>query len=199
MKCGYCGESMIAESGTSQNGDKKFYYKCYGRKHGHGCHKSVIRKEVLEDMVLEMTMQQLKKPHIMNFIVQKLMEEQERASQGSTVLKLLLKEKRQTDNALENIMRAIEQGIMNNTTNKRMKELESKQEELERQILIERSKMSIKKTEREIREFYQEALKLEPQLLIDLIVKEIIVFDDHIDIIYNSPICKIYSRCIKRF
>lgn len=190
MKCGYCGESMIAESGISQNGDKKFYYKCYGRKHGHGCHKSVIRKEVLEDMVLEMTMQQLKKPHIMNFIVQKLMEEQERASQGSTVLKLLLKEKRQTDSALENIMRAIEQGIMNNTTNRRMKELESKQEELERQILIERSKMSTKKTEREIRKFYQEALKLEPQLLIDIIVKEIIVFDDHIDIIYNSPIMK---------
>lgn len=37
LKCGYCGQSVNAECGTSQNGEKKYYYKCLGRKHNSGC------------------------------------------------------------------------------------------------------------------------------------------------------------------
>ena len=188
MKCGYCGESMIAESGTSQNGEKKYYYKCYGRKHGNGCTKSVIRKEVIEDIVLETVVRELNKPQTMNDIVRGLLAEQERQTKESITLNLLLREKRQTDNALENVMKAIEQGIISNTTNKRLHELESKQEELERQILIEKSKQSVKISEREIRTFYENALRLEPQLLIDALIKEILLYDDRIEIYFNSPI-----------
>ena len=32
IKCGYCGESVIGENGTSKNGERKFYYKCRGKK-----------------------------------------------------------------------------------------------------------------------------------------------------------------------
>ena len=188
MKCGYCGESMIAESGTSQNGEKKYYYKCYGRKHGNGCTKSVIRKEVIEDIVLDTVVRELNKPQTMNDIVRGLLAEQERQTKESITLNLLLREKRQTDNALENVMKAIEQGIISNTTNKRLHELESKQEELERQILIEKSKQSVKISEREIRTIYENALRLEPQLLIDTLIKEILLYDDRIEIYFNSPI-----------
>ena len=31
IKCGYCGRSVNAECGTSQNGEKKYYYKCLGK------------------------------------------------------------------------------------------------------------------------------------------------------------------------
>ena len=53
---------------------------------------------------------------------------------------------------------------------------------------IERSKVSVKKTEREMREYYQSALRLEPQLLIDFLIKEILLFDDRVEIYFNSPI-----------
>ena len=37
LKCGYCGQPISAESGTSKNGQVKRYYKCFGRKNHNGC------------------------------------------------------------------------------------------------------------------------------------------------------------------
>ena len=39
-----------------------------------------------------------------------------------------------------------------------------------------------------IKEFYTQALELEPQMLINYLIKEIVLFDDKIEIHYNSPI-----------
>ncbi len=83
-------------------------------------------------------------------------------------------------------MSAIEQGLYTATANKRMRELEERQAELERLIIIERSKMQIKATASEIRSFYTSALFLEPLMLINYLVKEIVLFDDEIHIYYNS-------------
>lgn len=50
IKCGYCGKSVASDAGTSKNGTIKRYYKCMGRKNGSHCHKSPIRKELLEKL-----------------------------------------------------------------------------------------------------------------------------------------------------
>lgn len=39
-----------------------------------------------------------------------------------------------------------------------------------------------------MREFYRQALELEPQMLINYLIKEIILYDDKIEIYFNSPI-----------
>ena len=187
LKCGYCGQSVNAECGTSQNGEKKYYYKCLGKKH-HRCNKSVIRKDILEKLVLDKIVSELNRPQIMNAIVANLMQIQELQAKEASALNMILKEKRQTDTALNNLMAAIEQGIISNTTNKRLHELESKQEELERQILIEKSKLALQLSEDTVRKFYTDALKAEPKLLIDCLIKEIILYDDKIEIYFNSPI-----------
>ena len=187
LKCGYCGQSVNAECGTSQNGEKKYYYKCLGRKH-NSCKKSVIRKDILEKLVLDKIVSELTRPQIMNAIVANLMQIQELQAKEASALNMILKEKRQTDTALNNLMAAIEQGIISNTTNKRLHELESKQEELERQILIEKSKLALQLSEDTVRKFYTDALKAEPKLLIDCLIKEIILYDDKIEIYFNSPI-----------
>ena len=100
----------------------------------------------------------------------------------------MLKEQKQTENALNNIVSAIERGIVSNATNKRLNELETRLEELERQIIVERSKESVKLTEKEIKDFYEKALKLEPLMLINYLIKEIVVYEDKIHIIYKSPL-----------
>ena len=187
IKCGYCGQSVNAECGTSQNGEKKYYYKCLGRKHNR-CKKSVIRKDILEKLVLDKIVSELNRPQIMNAIVANLMQIQELQAKEASALNMILKEKRQTDTALNNLMAAIEQGIISNTTNKRLHELESKQEELERQILIEKSKLAVQLPESTVHKFYTDALKAEPKLLIDCLIKEIILYDDKIEIYFNSPI-----------
>ena len=187
LKCGYCGQSVNAECGTSQNGEKKYYYKCLGKKH-HRCNKSVLRKDILEKLVLDKIVSELNRPQIMNAIVANLMQMQEQQAKEASALNMILKEKRQTDTALNNLMSAIEQGIISNTTNKRLHELESKQEELERQMLIEKNKLALQLSEDTVRKFYTDALKAEPKLLIDCLIKEIILYDDKIEIYFNSPI-----------
>ena len=187
--CGNCGHNFNGESGTSKSGRKVYYYKCCGRKkHLADCNKSMVRKEVIEELVINTTIEKLSEPQIMDYIVRELLQIQERQLKENTVLKVLEKQKRQVDTALNNLVCAVERGIISNTTNKRLHDLESQQAELEKQILIERSKQAVQLKESDIREFYQQALKLEPQLLINYIIKQVLLFDNKVQIQFNSPI-----------
>lgn len=188
LKCGYCGSTITAECGTAKNGETKRYYKCLGRKHNNGCNKQAIRKDVLENIVLDNVISELSKPQVMNTIIKGLMQEQQRQAQCNTALNLLLKEKRSAENSIDNIMSAIENGGTSNTAMKRLRELENRVETLDKQITIERSKVAVMLTEADIREFYTKALQLEPKMLVNYLVKDIVLFDDKIEIHYNSPI-----------
>ena len=189
LKCGYCGHPISAESGTSSNGEVIHYYKCHGRKkYRNGCEKTALRKEFLENFVLENILRELSKPDTMNKVVDGLMQIQEMQNKESPILKTLLSEKRQTETALNNLMSAIEQGIISATTNKRLHELENKLTELERNILIEQSKTKITLSEDKIRKYYEQALLKEPQMLINLLIKQIVLYNDKMIVYYNSPI-----------
>ena len=93
LKCGYCGQTVIGEMGTAHNGEIKYYYKCRGRKAKlNDCKKSAIRKDILENLMLDTIIAELNKPQIMESIVRGIMQEQERQAQCNTVLNLLNKE-----------------------------------------------------------------------------------------------------------
>ena len=189
--CGYCGQSVIAENGTARNGERRYYYKCRGRKaRVNDCKKAAVPKEELERLVLDAVIGQLKEPVLMDKLVNAILAEQEKRNKENSALLVMQREQRQNEIALDNIMKGIERGIMNNTTNKRMKELEARQEELERLILIEKGKQVRQFTEQEVREYYEQALRMEPQMLINFLIEKIVLFDDKIEIYYTSPITK---------
>ena len=154
------------------------------------CKKKAIPKEELERLVLDTIITQLKEPELMDKLISAILEEQERRNRKNSAFPVMQREQRQNEIALDNIMKAIERGIMNNTTNKRMKELEMRQEELERLVLIEQSKQTVLLTQKEVRAYFTEALRLEPQMLVNYLIDKIVLFDDHIDIYFNSPITK---------
>ena len=79
-------------------------------------------------------MQELSKPTILVKIVFGLMQIQNSQTQVNAILNMLIKEKQHTETAIENMITAIESGFITNSTTKRLKELESRQEELERQM-----------------------------------------------------------------
>ncbi|MDY4592419.1 MAG: hypothetical protein SO434_03345 [Eubacteriales bacterium] len=99
----------------------------------------------------------------------------------------LIKEKRQTENAISNIMDVIEQGGQSLTIVKRMRELESKLTNIEKRIAIEKSQTVLRLTKEQIIEYYKSALEKEPLLLINHFIKEIQLYDDKMIIIYNTP------------
>ena len=189
--CGYCGKPISAETGTARNGEVRRYYKCIGRKkYNNGCPKTQVRKEDLEECVVNAIIQEMSKPEIMDAIVAKLMQLQNADESANSSLTMLLNEKQGVERSLANLVSAIENGIVSNTTNKRLHDLEKQQEELERQILVERSKQSVKVPESEIRRFYAQALKAESRALINLLIKEIVLYNDKIEIHYNNPTTK---------
>lgn len=193
--CGYCGRSIIGESGTASNRERKYYYKCQGRKSKlTNCTKATVRKEVLEKVVIDVITEELRKPQTVDFIVGGLMEEQKRQSQANTALNILTREKRRTENSIANIMSAVESGGSTQTAMKRIRELEKKQSEIEQQILIEKSKTSVEISQDEMRAFYIKALDYEPKMLIQYLVKQIILFDDKIQIQFTSPISQSPDR-----
>ena len=187
IRCGYCGQPISAETGTSETGVVRRYYKCYSRKSRKGCKKSMVRKEHLENLVLDTVINELSKPKTLEFIVKELLAEQERFIKEHSMLNMLLRELRQVETSLENIVAAIERGVVTNTTTKRLKELEERQEDLNRQILIERTRNAFRVSETDIRAYYKSALTLEAQMLIDYLIREIVLFDDKMEIYFNKP------------
>ena len=189
LKCGYCGHPISAETGTARNGEVKRYYKCIGRKaHHNGCEQAIHAKEALEEAILSAIIRELSKPQTVNGIVSTLLKLQDRYCEESPKLAIIKREKAKIDKALENLMTAIEQGIISKSTNKRLHELEEQQEALEREMLIEKNKTAIKVPENLIRDYYEEALRLEATMIVNMLVKEIVLYNDRIEIYINSPI-----------
>ncbi len=187
VKCGYCGRPISAETGTARNGEVKRYYKSIGRKKdNNGCIKTQIPKDFLEEFVSNVIIEKLIDTQNIDTIIAEIMRRQNLNENGN--LKMLSNEKSRIDRALDNLVTAIENGITSNTTNKRLHDLEKQQEELERQILIERSKTAVKLNERDIRQYYEQALRLEMPMLINFLVKEIVLYNDKIEIYFNTPI-----------
>ena len=188
LTCGYCGMPISAECGTTGSGKKYRYYKCLGRKRNNGCEKSNIPKELLENFILKNITKILQKPQIMNTVINNLLKVQKEKSNGTALLNTLLKEKKQSELSLDNLVKAIEQGIFTATTNKRIKELESTIEQLGKQILIEQNKTRMELSRGDIEKFYKEALLYDSFNLINYVIKNIKVYEDKIEITFNSPI-----------
>ena len=189
LKCGYCGQPISAESGTSHNKEKKYYYKCHGRKkYKNGCTKTTLKKELLEEFVIEFILEELKRPENIENAVKTIMALQERYLNDNPSMNIFKKEKSQVETALNNLMRAIEAGIITATTQRRLQELEEQKTELERKILIEESKQAVLLDKEQIERFYIKTLVLNPERIISTLIKEIVLYNDKIEVYLNSPL-----------
>ena len=92
-------------------------------------------KRYIDELVKE-----LRKPQNMNSLVDILTNMQNKIDDTNTNLQMLIKEQKQVQNSLNNLVSAIEQGIVSKTTGTRLKELENQLETLEENIAIERNK-----------------------------------------------------------
>lgn len=148
----------------------------------------MVRKDILEDFVIDKIVDGLSNNETMNYIVQNLLRIQEEQSKENSTLQYLKRELKQTEQSISNIMKAIEQGGTTPTVMNRLRELEEQKENYDKNILLEKSKITIKLTEKEIRGYFRQALKLEPQMLINYLVREITLYDDKMKIQYNNPL-----------
>ena len=120
-------------------------------------------------------------------IVSMLMEQQDRENVN---LPLYEQQLRETNNSIENLLNAIQQGILTKSTKNRLEELEAVREELETKIACE--KLAKPKISAEHMAFWLHRFrkldttqKEHRKMLIDTFVNAIYLYDDRMLITYN--------------
>ena len=130
---------MFGESGTSRTGEVHRYYKCATAKKKKGwkkgCKKKTVRKQWLEDLVVNQTMKLVRDDAAMESIIAKVMELQDREN---TNLPLYEKQLRDAESGIQNMLNAIQAGILTSSTKERLEQLEETKRELEARIAEEK-------------------------------------------------------------
>ena len=114
---------------------------------------------------------------------------QDEISKEQSILNLLISERAKIQKSLDNVMIAIEEGIITSTTKARMTELENSLAEINMKIAAEESKLDRTLKKEDVEKFIIEALASEPKAMIELLIDKIILYEDRIEIfIYGNNI-----------
>ena len=186
--CGHCGTAMHGESGKARNGSIHRYYKCHAaKKKLNGCKKKAVKKDWIENLVVNETMAMLMDDNMIDTIVTMFMRMQD---EQPSDLPIYEKQLRETETAIDNIVNAIMGGLASKALQAKLTELEATQQEL--QALIAQEKLEKPKvTARQMTFFLHRFRKLDMaqekhrQALIDTFVNAVFVHDDKILIGYN--------------
>ncbi|MCI9367406.1 MAG: recombinase family protein [Oscillospiraceae bacterium] len=185
--CGECGKIMFGESGTGTGGKVYRYYKCASAKKKTGCHKKAVKKEWIETLVVEQTMALVMNGPLMEQITDRLLAMQ---GQESFDLRLLKKQLKEAEKGIENMLNAIQMGIITPSTKQRLAELEEQKTRLEQQMILEQIKNPALSRE-QITFFLDQYKKTDTtdeaqrQRLIDCFVNAVFVYDDKIVLTFN--------------
>jgi len=72
--CGHCGARMIGVSSTGKMGTKYHYYACGEQYRHHVCKKRTERKDFIEQLVVELTLEYILEPQRMDYIADRVMQ-----------------------------------------------------------------------------------------------------------------------------
>lgn len=188
--CGTCKAMMVGESGTSGTQGRKYhYYRCVNSKKRKICtakHKSV-RKEPLEQAVVNSVMRNIMDDAFVEYFVDQALALQ---GQESNELPSLRRQLADTEKAIENMLNAIQAGIFNASTKRRLDELEATKEKLELSIIKEEMKKP-QFTRDQIQFYILQYRKVDTNTLegrrrlIDGFVNSVVVYDDYILVTFN--------------
>ena len=187
LYCGKCGSFMVGESGTSHTMKVHRYYRCVNTKKKKLCDKKAVKKDWIEDLVVNYTMKAIMNDAVMERLIDTLMELQKKES---TDLPLLKKQLAETEKGINNMLNAIQAGIFTPSTKQRLDELEETKSQLEVSILQEEMHKPLL-TREQIAFFIYRFRKFDVtkreqrQRLIDSFVNAVYLYEDKIILTFN--------------
>lgn len=134
LRCGKCGAIMFGESGTSRTGTVHRYYKCASAKRKRGCDKKTVRKEWIEDIVVNYTMKKIMDDELVDYLAERILY---LLSQENTRIPELKAKLKEVNGYIDNLLNAIQQGLFNSSAKQRLDVLESEKSEIETAIYTE--------------------------------------------------------------
>ena len=127
--CGYCKSPMVGFSGTGKSGKLHHYYVCQKRRLDKTCSKTNVRREKIEEAVAAAIREYILRDDVIEWLADSAMQFAKEYREQSSIGAL---EAQLADNkrSIKNLMKAIEQGIITETTKDRLLELEREQSKL---------------------------------------------------------------------
>lgn len=186
--CGTCERLMAGESGTSgTKGVKHYYYKCGGAKRHLGCKRKAIKKWWIERAAVLLTVSKVLQDKEIERIAEAIVALQEKEDTSLPAMRQQLAE---CEKAIENMLNAIQMGILTASTKERLEKLEAQREDLKVGILqsqMQRPRYTKEQVISWIGRFkYGNADDPEYQKqIIDTFINSIYVFDDKLVFTYN--------------
>ena len=189
--CGHCKAMMTGESGKNKIGNTYYYYKCSARKKDrHACDKKTVPKQYIEDLIVNNIYNNIiQRDDVIERIADRAMEIQA-AEQNNGILEALQARLSEIDKSLNNILSAIESGVVTKTTKRRLEELESEREDVEFEVQKEQAAKPI--IGRDAIIFLIDQFKDGDindteyrKKLIDTFIHKIYMYDDKLLIIYS--------------
>lgn len=186
--CGTCERLMAGESGTSSTkGVKHYYYKCGGAKRKLGCKRKAVRKHWIERAAVLVTVQRVLQDDEISRIAEAIVALQEKED---TSLPAMRQQLTGCEKAIDNMLNAIQMGVLTASTKERLEKLEMQREELKLSILqaqMARPRYTKEQVVSWISRFKYGNVD-DPQYqkqIIDTFINSIYVFDDKLAFTYN--------------
>ena len=186
VRCGCCDGLVHGSSGTSGKGRIHYYYVCNNiNKKKDRCHLKYIRQEDLEGLVDSFLNDMIHEPALRLCLARKCYEHYKMSNKDNGLyIDSIRKKIKETERKLSNIMRAVEDGIYNDTTAVRMKELETQKSFLKDELALELNKSENELTEAQILKFLDSVVNMKDlsnrRRLLDEFVDKIYVYDDRV-------------------
>ena len=191
LYCGLCGMKINGDSGTSHTGVKKFYYTCSNKKRFRKCNKTSIKKDEMEQMVFDYTFKMFDSPETISKIADEIIQLHNQMTKEQSILNLLTEEKAKLQKSLNNLMIAIEEGVLTPTTKARVNELEALIAETDMKIFVEQSKLERTLKKDDVEKYIIEGLQGDGKALIESLIDKVVLYEDKIEITYkytnNNP------------
>lgn len=188
--CGKCGKQMVGYSGTSETKAKHFYYCCTGQKQ-RLCTKKAVRKDWIENLVIEFAVGLLQDDELLEFIAENTYQYYQEQNTDSAYTDSLNHSLINVKKSIDNLIKAMEAGIFNDATKARMDELDTQKVELEAALADSKLRIDLGIKKEHILYFLQKFKEFDYQdidcqkRLIKTFINSVFVYDDKVVITFN--------------
>jgi hypothetical protein len=163
------------------------YYKCANAKKHKTCDKKTVKKDYIENLVVSFTRQTALKDEVIERIAERVYNLQ---SAENTIVKALKQNLKEVESGINNMLNAIQMGVVTSSTKQRLEDLEKRKSEIEIAILNEEIEHPILTKEQIIfwiSQFKDGNIDDEEykRRIIDTFINSVYLYDDKIVITYN--------------
>lgn len=142
LYCGECGNTMHGVSGTSKTGKIHYYYSCKNYRK-HKCNLPYIPKDTLESHVVWILRQLLTDTENLASLAVDIAAYYKELNADINYIKGLEAELKESEKSINNLIKALENGVVSETITNRLAELENRKAALKEAIDTEKLKQAI--------------------------------------------------------